>query len=118
MLSDADLATMRATQEVALPETCTRVRTPLVADGQGGYTKGTATTATLACRVSSRGLPSEYLQMATATGKELRMVTLPHGSDVKRTDTLLIDGVTYQVIGFASAGDWETALRVVCEVVS
>ena len=118
MLSDADLAAMRATQEAAMTETCTRRRTPLVSDSQGGYTKGTATTATLACRVSSRGLPQEYLHLSAATGKEFRMVTLPHGSDVKRTDDLVIGGVVHRVIGFASAGDWETALRAVCEVVS
>ena len=118
MLSDADLATMRTAQEAALTEICTRERTPLVNDGQGGYTKGTPTAISLACRVSSRGLPQEYLHLSAAIGKEFRMVTVPHGSDVLRTDDLVIGGVTHRVIGYASAGEWATALRLVCEVVS
>lgn len=118
MISAGDLAAMRAAQRAAMPSTCTRRRVPLVADGRGGYTEGVAATITLACRVSSRGLPSEYLRMGVASGKALIMVTVPHGSDVLRTDTLVVGAKTYQIIGFDSAGAWETALRCVCEELS
>lgn len=117
MLTATEIAAMRATQESALPETCTRTRYPLISNGAGGYTKGVADTITLACRVSSRGAPAEYLRQSAATGRRVMMVTVPQGSDVRHTDELLVSGVTYRVIGFDSAGEWETAMRCVCEVI-
>lgn len=117
MLTNAEIAGMREAQEQALPETCTRSRYPLVSNGAGGYTKGAAETITLACRVSSRGMPDEYLRQSVATGRHMMMVTVPQGSDVRHTDELLVSGVTYRVIGFDSAGEWETAMRCVCEVI-
>ena len=117
MLTVAEIAAMRVTQESALPETCTRSRYPLVSNGAGGYTKAAAETITLDCRVSSRGMPDEYLRQSVATGRHLMMVTVPQGSDVRHTDELTVSGVTYRIIGFASVGDWETAMRCVCEVI-
>jgi len=118
MLTATEIAAMRETQEQALPDTCTRNRYPLTSNHAGGYTKGAAGSIVLPCRVSSRGLPDEYLRQSAATSRHLMMVTVPHGSDVRHTDELVCDGVTYRVIGFASAGMWETALRCVCEVIA
>ena len=118
MLTAAEITAMRETQEQALPDICTRNRYPLTSNHAGGYTKGAAESIVLPCRVSSRGLPDEYLRQSAATSRHLMMVTVPHGSDVRHTDELVCGGVTYRVIGFASAGVWETALRCVCEVIA
>jgi hypothetical protein len=118
MLTDADLAAMREAQDLALPDTCTRTRTALTQTAGGGYTETAASTLTPPCRTSSRGVPQEYLRQAVESGRAAMMVTVPQGSDVLATDKLTIGGVVYQVIGFASAGGWETALRCVCEVLS
>ncbi|MEN6547031.1 MAG: head-tail adaptor protein [Armatimonadia bacterium] len=118
MLAAIEIAAMRETQEQALPDTCTRNRYPLTSNGAGGYTKGAAEAIVLPCRVSSRGLPDEYLRQSAAISRHLMMITVPHGSDVRHTDELVCNGLTYRVIGFASAGDWETALRCVCEVIA
>jgi len=118
LLTAGDVAMMRAVQNAALPDVCTRNRYPLTSNHAGGYTKGAAEAIVLPCRVSSRGLPDEYLRQSAATSRHLMMVTVPHGSDVRHTDELVCGGVTYRVIGFASAGVWETALRCVCEVIA
>ena len=117
MLTSVELASLRATQEEALSETATVVRSTLTSDGAGGYTRAALSTATYACRVSSRGVPSEFLEAGLAKGSVYVMITLPQDADVKRTDKLTVDGLTYEVAGFASGGGWETAKRAVCMVV-
>lgn len=115
MLTATEIAAMQATQTSALPGTCTRTRVTLGQTAGGGYAVVSTATITLACRVSTRGIPDEYLRQGVATGRVLVMITLPQGSDVTRTDTLAVEGVTYKILGFASVGEWETAMRVVCE---
>lgn len=114
MLSAAELAAMQAAQAEAMPDTCVRSRVTLTADSMGGATAGTPTTANYACRLSSRGVPDEYLAMARASGKQLWMVTLPSAADVLSTDILTVNGVKMEVLGFASGGVWQTAKRAVC----
>jgi len=114
MLTNADLAYMRATQEDALPDSCTRERTPMVADGQGGFIAGTPVVVTLPCRKASRGIPDHYMAMQAAQGKQLWMVTFAYGADVRARDVLTIGGVDMTVLGLASGGAWETAVRAVC----
>jgi len=114
MLTTDQLAAMRAAQAEALPDTCTRTRTPRVADGQGGFTDGTPVAVALSCRKSSRGIPDHYMAMQAAQGKQLWMVTFIQGADVQARDMLTIDGDTLSVLGIASGGEWETAVRAVC----
>ena len=115
MLTAAEIAAMREAQEQALPETCVRTRTALVPTAGGGYTDGESETISLACRISSNGVPQEYLRQGVATGRVPVMITVPHGSDVVGTDTLAVGGVEYHIIGMVSVGTWATALRCVCE---
>jgi hypothetical protein len=115
MLTATELTAMRAVQTAALPDTCTRSRATMAQTAGGGFAVSSTATITLACRVSSRGVPDEYLRQAVATGRTPVMITVPQGSDVVRTDTLAVSGVTYKVLGFASVGAWETAMRCVCE---
>ena len=117
MLTTAEITAMRAAQDSALPETCTRTRATLAQTAGGGFAVSSTATIVLDCRVSTRGIPEEYLRQGVATGRAPVMITLPQGSDVVRTDTLTVDGVEYHILGFASRGDWETAMRCVCEAV-
>lgn len=114
LLTEADLAAMRAVQNEALPDACTRTRTPLVTDGMGGQKAGTADTESYACRLSNRGVPSQYQAMGAALGQQLWIVTLAHNADVVAEDVLTIGAQSMRVLGIASGGQWETATRAVC----
>lgn len=117
-LSTDDLTAMRAAQEVLLPDTCTVSRAVETADGLGGLTRTWYDVETCACRISSHGAPMEYLQAAALQGRTVWMVTLPYGTDVTREDRLTIDGGDLEILGFASGGAWESAVRAVCVGVS
>ena len=118
-LEAADLVSMRAAQEVLLPDTCAVTRRTATADGLGGETWTWAQVgATIACRLSSHGAPQEYLQVGAVRGKTIWMVTLPYGTDVVREDRITISAQVLEVLGFASGGAWETAMRAACVEVS
>lgn len=114
LLTAGDMAAMRAAQNAALPDTCTRTRTPLVADDMGGQKAGTPTVASYACRLSNRGVPAQYEAMGAVLGQQLWMVTLPYNADVIAEDVLTIGAQNMRVLGIASGGAWETATRAVC----
>jgi hypothetical protein len=118
MLTATEVTAMRTTQSATLPDTCTRTRTPLVSDGMGGQKVGTASTASYACRLSTRGVPSQYAAMGAVLGQQLWMVTLPYNADVVAEDVLTIGTQSMRVLGIASGGEWETATRAVCVEVS
>lgn len=119
MLESSDLTAMRAAQAALLPDTCTISRRTATADGLGGETWAWAPEdSAVACRLSSHGAPAEYLQAAATQGRTVWMVTLPYGTDVAREDRLTTSGRVLEIIGFASGGAWETAVRAVCVGVS
>ena len=110
MLSAAEVAAMRATQGEALPDTCSRERVTLTADGTGGHTQETATVA-YTCRVSpTSGRDLEVA--ARLTSERTLTVTLPWDADVISEDALLIGGRRLEVIAPLVGGAWQTALRV------
>jgi SPP1 family predicted phage head-tail adaptor len=52
-----------------------------------------------------------------ANGSIIRVttvITAPHGTDISEDDRLELNGRTYEVVGFLSDGEWETALRCMC----
>ena len=115
MLSAADLAAMRTTQEAALPDTATIKSATSGRSDTGGVTTSWGGTTAVACRLSSRGVPEEYLAMGAERGVQYWMVTLPYGTAVTADNRLVIGTRTLEIVGFASGGKWETALRAVCK---
>jgi len=115
MLSSDELAAIRAEQVATMPDTCvvqSRTHTP---DGQGGQKAGDwQDGASHTCRLSSRGVPKEYLEMAAIEGVQYWMVTLQHDAVVTREDRLKIGDRVMSIVGFASGGAWETAKLAVC----
>lgn len=114
MLSSDELAAIRAEQVATMPDTCVVQSVTRTADGMGGFTEDWDDSASYACRLSSRGLPREYLEMSAITGAHYWMVTLPHDAVVMREDRLVIGDRVLSIVGFASGGTWETAKRAVC----
>ena len=114
MISAADLAAMQATQASALPGTCSISRRSMATDDQGGYTETWADLATgVACRLVVMRAPTEALVAARFANMELWQLTLPVGQDITHNDRVVVSGVTYEVAGINSGGEWETARRVV-----
>lgn len=114
-LTDTELSRMRATQDSVMPDSCQVKRRVESADGLGG-TRFTwpAVTHTYDCRLSTQGIPAEYLRYARETRRQAWIVTVAQGSDILGTDRLVIGARTLEVLGFGSGGAWETALRVIC----
>lgn len=110
MLSATDLATMRAAQAAALPNTCVRTRVTLVSDSAGGYTE-MPTTVSYPCRVAPTS-GRELEIAARVTSAVTLTVTLPHDASVLASDRLAVDGRTLQVVAALGGGAWQTALRV------
>lgn len=117
------MTAIRAQATASLDKTCV-VTTPdaEVDDASGGTTPGTATTATVACRV------------ATPTGSDQRVaerlgvvmdavITLPFGTVIDRRGTIAISGgPTYEIVYANSTGandeqSYQTAVRVFCRSV-
>lgn len=114
MISAADLVALRAAQAALFPDTCVVWTATPAVDGIGGRTKGWAAGTSYACRLSSRGVPREYLQLAALQGSSFWMVTLSTAAVVVRANRLVIGSRTLEIVGFASGGTWETAKRAVC----
>lgn len=114
MLSSDELAAIRAEQVANMPDTCTVQNVTRTLTSSGGSTRDWVDGASYPCRLSNRGLPQEYLQLAAVQGVQYWMVTLPHDAVVTREARLVIGGKTVSIVGFASGGEWETAKRAVC----
>lgn len=110
ILGAADLEMMRAAQELLLPTPCTISRRTLTAVGDGTYTESTATVATVCRDVATGG---QELEIAARLGaKSTRTVTLPHDTDVRPEDKIVIGTRTLNVLALLGITGWVTALRV------
>lgn len=113
-LSANDLTAIKATQNDALPDTCTISRRTLASDGMGGYTETWASLATgVACRLAAALYRPEERSVAEKfAGQTLWTLTLPAGQAITSQDRVVIGSTTYEVVGILSAGQtWETARR-------
>jgi head-tail adaptor len=117
-ITPGELSLDREDQERWLPDTATIQRATDTRTAAGGTSQSWTSAGTASCRLSSRGVPREYLALGAQRGAQYWMVTLPHDADVTRKDRLVIGARTLEVVGFASGGAWETALRAVCVEVS
>lgn len=113
LLSDADIASMRATLERTLPDSAVIKRDTQVPDGAGGYTVTTATVATVACRVSmASGRELDVAGRLSAVGTWT--VTLPALTDVKAADRIEIGSRVLEVTLPLRPRSWELSRRVFC----
>lgn len=114
MLSAAEIAAMRATQEEALPDTCVISRPTWTTTDQGGRKEGTpSTVATEACRVMVASRQAERVQGGRYGDLPQYVFTLAHDTAAQSGDYLAYDSESYQVIGRLEDGAWETATRLV-----
>lgn len=114
MLTAAELAEMRSTQEEAMPGTCVISRKTLASDGMGGFTETWAAAGTVTGRVwPATESGAERLIADRITEADAWVITLPHGTDVVAKDRIVEGSRTFDVIA-PLPHDWITAKRVVC----
>ena len=95
-----------------MPGTCSVKHTPVVADGYGGQTAGTATSTSYACRVAVTS-GSELVMAGKLTQRLAWMVTLPHDASVDSADTIVYGARTFEVLAVLAGAEWTTATRCI-----
>lgn len=116
LLSPGEIASMQATIEQTLPDSCVINRLTRMPDGAGGWDDTWAATATLPCRVRPAGLisPTEHPAAERLQGRVPFTVTFPHETDVRDADTIQRAGDTtaLEVIGASIPESWPLSTRV------
>lgn len=110
MLTNADLASMRATAEQALPGTAVIQGGTLTSDGGGGYTEAFTVSGTVDCRVAPIST-TEGEEGGRIQADSTHIITLPAGTSVQTDDRIVVAGSTYNVTGVRDRS-WEVTRRV------
>lgn len=110
MLSAADLASMRATAEQALPGTAVIQSGTLTSDGGGGHTETFTPSGTVPCRVAPIN-GSEREEGDRITAESEYVITLPAETTVETDDRIETGGITYNVTAVRDRS-WEVTRRV------
>lgn len=115
LLTNADLAYMRAMQAAALPDTCSISRPADVLTPTGGVVRTYATVATMVkFRLSTPFMSmraGEAVVADRASQAATFIATFERGTDVRISDRIVFGTRTLEVTGYAT-GSWETAMRV------
>lgn len=118
MISDADLAQLRAIQEESMTETVVIRRVTVAADAHGAYTKTTAVVMTTKGRISFTGrTPQEQIIAQRVAPRQTHNIALPAGTDVREGDLLECTSTagevrTFEILG-ALKRTIESARRVI-----
>lgn len=99
MLSEDEIAAMRATATASLPETIEVQRPTRVPDGAGGETLTYGNVATCPARLAPAGGEDEREFAGRVAGRSLWRITLPAEADVRLDDRVVVVGRTFEVLG-------------------
>ncbi len=99
MLSEDEIAAMRATATASLPETIEVQRATRAADGAGGSTVSWQAVATYPARLAPAGGEEEREFAGRVAGRSLWRITLPAKADVRLDDRVAVGGRTFEVLG-------------------
>jgi hypothetical protein len=114
-LSAADLAELRAVQELAFQDTCT-VRTARAnADGNSGYTHDWTTETTVACGVSSPSRATQTGLPILDTGSDERQMvfSLPVDTAISQGDRLVWNGRVFEITSLEEPGTFAMQLTAI-----
>ena len=115
MLTDAELAWLRAAQEALMTETATISRSTRVPDGMGGMTDALAVVASaVPCRRANT-TGSERTMAERLSAVNAWTISLPAGTNVAVGDQISVSGLVLRVRGVLANGVIETARRCICE---
>jgi len=120
MLTPTELVAMRTCATAALPDSATVWREDVAEGAAGGALPGTPYQVgnAVACRVApAGGSPQARLLAEQVVGVQAWAITLPAGTDVRRSDQVRVGSRTFVVVGVLAPGSFETARRVVASEV-
>ena len=123
MLSATQIADMRTTAALALPDTATISRVTRASDSAGGWTETWVTAASgVACRIMPRYQISGNEGPAAGSQQAVAQwaLTMPVGTDLRAGDRVVVASRTFEVYALLSAGaEWRFSVRAdVREVVA
>lgn len=114
-LSTRELTDIRATIEDLLPGTCDIITVTNTVDGYGGYTTGTSSAGTAACRLDP--IKGEEV---TAGGEVMPffryVLTLPHDTTITTENQVEIDSDIYNVHSIDDNKSYKGSVRVILEL--
>lgn len=111
LLTDGNLAKLRKTQELNLPETA-YIQSLSVTNGADGWSESWQTKVTKPARLGEPKGEQEKTTASTIVGKTTYVVTLPADTDVSDEDRIQINSVDYRVHWTNKNKTNKTALRV------
>lgn len=111
MLTDDEIAGMRATQESALPDVCTIKRVSTAPDSHGGSTESEIYLLNRPCRFKPLKGGEEVFSGVFAESGDC-MVTLVHNQAIDELDKINFENVDYEVCHIEDSQSWTTAKRV------
>lgn len=114
MLTDSEVAAMRSTADMALPDTIIIGGPTVVSDGRGGGTTTFVASGTVDCRivpVSSSG-DGESVEGGRVHPDTEYVVTLPAGTDITSDDRLTFGSQTFTVTALRDPLSWQISRRV------
>lgn len=112
LLSAAQIASMKTTADLALPDTAVISRATLASDSMGGYTETWATVATVACRLDPPGNARLDQWQEKIMNRAVFILSTPASTDIRSQDRATISGSVYEVLGLMDAS-WEITSRAV-----
>jgi len=115
-LDAGDIALMRDVVETTLAGTAVIQRSTGTTDGMGGSTRTYAASGTVSARIDPVTLRQggERQQGGRAIGESNWVVVMPQGTDVQRTDRIVISGGTFEVAEIRTPQTWELLTRAEC----
>lgn len=113
MISADALSGMRATAELALPDTCQVQRATKASDGAGGFTEVWATVATVACRLSPSGGAEKIIAEKLSQVNPVT-ITVPVGTSVQTGDRIVVRGRIFEFQALTDRGAWGIVRKLIC----
>lgn len=114
MLTEFELAEMRATQESTMVDRCIISSQTTVPDGAGSQTITWVASAPIPCRRSGPTRAEREQVIATrATVTAVHVVTVPVGVGVATSDRITVGNLTLEVVSVPDHTN-QTAVRVLC----
>lgn len=112
MLSEAELAEIRAAVEESFPDTCT-IQTRTETNTKGSVADSYANTYTnVPCRLMPvRREAREYEVAGKITMVARFLLTVPHDQAIAATNRVIHGGLTYEVLGVQAGHSFRTARR-------
>lgn len=115
IISDAKLAKMRAAVNKTLPDQAIVVRTTSTSVGRGVEKKTEQNLGPFDCRIVPISQTNyEQIYLNQVQDRQIWLVIMPFGTDIKVTDAVIIHTMRLDVIDILPYQTWQTEENVIC----